>query len=73
MNSAMKQLIITELDTLSDQKGYSLLDYLHFLRADSEEYLPNKTTLESIKEIEDKNDSLESYASSDELFTDLDI
>ncbi len=73
MNSTMKQLIIAELDTLSDRKGYSLLDYLHFLRNEAEDYLPNDTTLNSIKEVEDNKSTLKSYSSSDELFSDLDI
>lgn len=36
MNIPMKDQIISELDSLSDQKMYSLLNYLHFLKQENE-------------------------------------
>jgi len=70
MNIAVKKQIISELDSLPDQKGYSLLDYLHFLKQDKNEYEPNQ---ETIKAIQEKKESLHSYSSTDELFNDLSI
>ena len=73
MNQAMKNQIISELDGLPDQKAYSLLDYLHFLKQEQNEYYPNKETVEAIKEVEANKDNLHSYSSAYELFDDLGI
>ena len=73
MNSAMKQKIISELDALPDRKGYSLLDYLHFLKNDNEDSLPNSQTIDAINEVDEDHDSLDTYLSSDDLFSDLGI
>lgn len=73
MNHAMKNQIISELDGLPDQKGYSLLDYLHFLKQEQNEYYPNNETLEAIKEVESNKKNLNTYNSADDLFDDLGI
>lgn len=73
MNQAMKNQIISELDSLPDQKAYSLLDYLHFLKQEQKGYQPNNETVEAIKEVEANKDRLHSYNSADELFDDLGI
>ena len=72
MNASMKNQIISELDELPDNKGYSLLDYLHFLKQD-EGFSPNKETINAIEEVEKNRDKLKSYSSADELFDDLGI
>ena len=73
MNHAMKNQIISELDGLPDQKAYSLLDYLHFLKQEQKEYYPNNETVEAIKEVEANKENLDTYNSADELFDDLGI
>jgi len=73
MNLAIKKQIISELDSLPDKKGYSLLDYLHFLKQDQKKYYPNKETIEAIEEVEESKDNLRLYTSADELFEDLGI
>lgn len=73
MNQTRKNKIISELGGLPDQKAYSLLDYLHFLKQEQKEYHPNKGTIEAIKEAEANKDHLASYNSADELFDDLGI
>jgi hypothetical protein len=73
MNNAMKKQIISELDSLPDRKGYSLLDYLHFLKNEKENYIPNQQTVEAIKDLDENRDSLTPYNSSDDLFNDLGI
>ena len=73
MNKAMKQQIISELDSLPDQKAYSLLDYLHFLKQEPLHHIPNQDTIDAIREVEDHQNQLPSYSSSDELFDDLGI
>lgn len=69
MNMAMKRQIISELDTLTDTKAASLLDYLHFLQ-DKQERYPNAETIEAFNE--DKS-TFKRYRSTDELFDDLGI
>lgn len=49
MNLAIKKQIISELDNLPDKKGYSLLDYLRFLKQDKENYFPNEETVKAIE------------------------
>ena len=73
MDLAIKKQIISELDNLPDKKGYSLLDYLRFLKEDKENYHPNKKTIEAIEEVAENKDSLHTYGSTDELFEDLGI
>ena len=73
MDLAIKKQIISELDNLPDKKGYSLLDYLRFLKQDKENYYPNKDTIEAIEEVSENNNSLQTYNSTDELFKDLGI
>jgi hypothetical protein len=73
MNHAMKNQIISELDGLPDQKAYSLLDYLHFLKQEQKEYFPNNITVEAIKEVETNKENLRTYDSAKELFDDLSI
>ena len=70
MNTIMKKQIISELDTLTDIKAASLLDYLHFLKQDVQEYYPNAETIEALNE--DKS-NFSSYNSTEELFDDLGI
>lgn len=73
MDLAIKKQIISELDNLPDKKGYSLLDYLHFLKEDKDNYYPNKKTIEAIEEVTENNSQLKIYTSTDELFEDLEI
>ena len=70
MNMAMKRQIISELDTLTDTKAASLLDYLHFLKQEKQEYYPNTETIEALNE--DKS-NFKSYSSAEEIFDDLGI
>lgn len=73
MNNAMKNQIISELDGLPDQKAYSLLDYLHFLKQEQNEYYPNNETVKAIEEVESNKENLKTYNSADDLFDDLGI
>ncbi len=73
MNHAMKNQIISELDGLPDQKAYSLLDYLHFLKQGQKEYYPNNETVEAIKEVEANKENLNAYNTVDDLFDDFGI
>ena len=73
MDLAIKKQIISELDNLPDKKGYSLLDYLRFLKEDKENYYPNKETISAIEEVAENNNSLQTYNSADSLFKDLGI
>lgn len=73
MDLAIKNQIISELDNLPDKKGYSLLDYLRFLKQDKENYYPNKETITAIEEVADNNNTLQTYGSADSLFKDLGI
>lgn len=68
MNTVMKEQIISELDNLPDQKAHSLLDYLHFLKQDSQNYQPNDETIEAMEE--DKS-HFSTYRSAGELFDSL--
>lgn len=73
MDLALKKQIISELDNLPNKKAYSLLDYLHFLKLDKDKYNPNKKTIEAIEEVAEKNNDLQTYGSTNELFEDLGI
>lgn len=73
MNTAMKNQIISELDNLPDQEGYSLLDYLHFLKQEVKKHYPNAETIEAIKELENDKGKLKTYKSANDLFDDLGI
>lgn len=70
MNIAMKKQIISELDTLTDNKAASLLDFLHFLKQEKPEYYPNAETIEALNE---DRSNFSSYNSTEELFDDLGI
>ncbi len=73
MNVAMKKQIISELDSLPDQQGCSLLDYLHFLKQEQKGYTPNSKTIEAINELENDKGDLKTYSSASEMFDDLGI
>ena len=73
MDLALKKQIISELDNLPDKKGYSLLDYLRFLKEDQENYYPNKETISAIEEVLENSNSLQPYDSAESLFKDLGI
>lgn len=73
MDLAIKKQIISELDNLPDKKGYSLLDYLRFLKQDKDNYYPNEETIKAIEEVTENNNSLQTYGSAGELFKDLGI
>lgn len=73
MNTAMKNQIMSELDSLPDKKGPSLLDYLHFLKQDSIEYTPNQETIDAIEEGNRERKKLKSFSSVDEMFKDMGI
>lgn len=49
MNSSIKDRIISELDNLPDQKGYSLLDFLHFLKQEQGDYSSNLRHLRNLR------------------------
>lgn len=68
MDLAIKKQIISELDNLPNKKGYSLLDYLRFLKQDKESYYPNGKTIKAIEEVAENSDSLQTYGTADELF-----
>ncbi|MDA3850705.1 MAG: hypothetical protein PF447_05485 [Spirochaetaceae bacterium] len=73
MNTAMKNQIIQELDSLPDQKGYTLLDFVHFLKQEQKGNSPNAETNEAINEVENDKGELKTYNSASELFEDLAI
>ena len=73
MNSAVKNQIMSELENLPDQKAYSLLDYLLFLKQEMTESQPNEVTMESIKQANRDRASMKGYSSSKEIFQDLGI
>lgn len=73
MNSAVKNQIMVELESLPEQKAYSLLDYLHFLKQEINEDKPNQATREAIEQLDRDRENLKGYASSSELFQDLGI
>jgi hypothetical protein len=56
-----------------DQKGNSLLDFLHFLKQEQYDHHPNPETIEAINEIDNDNGSLKTYSSVGEMFSDLGI
>ena len=68
MNTVMKEQIISEMESLPDQKAHSLLDYLHFLKQDSQNFQPNDETIEALKE--DKS-RFPTYNSTVKLFESL--
>lgn len=71
MNVAMKNQIISELDSLPDQQGYSLLDYLHFLKQEQKSDKPNAATIDAINELENDKGKLKTYSSAADMFDDL--
>jgi predicted RNA methylase len=72
MTKTMREQIIAELDTLPDQKVPSLLDYLHFLRQESE-YIPNQKTINAIEQGERERKKIKSFSSVNEMFNDMGI
>jgi len=50
MNAIIREQIISELESLPDQKVPSLLDYIHFLKQDSLSYQPNTETKMAMEE-----------------------
>lgn len=73
MNVAMKNQIISELEGLPDQKGPSLLDYLHFLKQEVIDYTPNQETIDAINQADRDRKTAKSFSSVDEMFEDMDI
>ncbi|MDA3850957.1 MAG: hypothetical protein PF447_06760 [Spirochaetaceae bacterium] len=73
MNIVMKNQIISELDSLPDQKGPSLLDYLHFLKKDSIDYTPNQETIDAINQADRDRKNMKSFSSVDDMFKDMGI
>lgn len=73
MSSAVKNQIMVELENLPEQKAYSLLDYLHFLKKEMKESQPNQTTIDAIEQANRDRAKLKGYSSAKEMFQDLGI
>ncbi|MDA3958005.1 hypothetical protein [Oceanispirochaeta sp.] len=70
MNIDMKKQILSEIESLPETKVASLLDYLHFLKQEKQEYYPNAETIEALQE---DRSTFSKYDTVDELFDELGI
>ena len=68
MNTYTREQIISELESLPDQKIPSLLDYIHFLKKDSLGYQPNTGAQMTMEE--DKS-SFPTFNSAEDLLESL--
>lgn len=73
MTTKIKERIINELRNFPEDKIESLIDYMHFLKQDSDDIkIPNKETEQTLRET-DAGKNLVECKDADDMFKKLDI
>ena len=63
----VKEIIISELEDFPDEKVNSLLDYIHFLKYECSENIPNRVTEKTFRDT-DNGKNLNTYSSVNDFF-----